>query len=348
MAAGAEWVGRGVRNNSLLVADAPPNPSYMSVHSRSKRYAEAQSSVPDKSTPLTATDPWDELPRFREALTVAGVKSVPVPQVLYHYTSADGFLGILSEGKLFASDSKFFNDSSEGEYGMSRLAPQLARFEELVDARITSIIRGLVKDRQSEPLYVVCFCDDDDVLGQWRGYSANGAGYALGIPGAALSGNGLAPLLPVRYGDAAVDDAVRAVIDWSLPEVARISAQRSKEWEVAVGNVLTAAIATLFLIVVTSKRKVFRHEQEWRLVYPQYATPSLTIDSLKFRAAEGLIVPYHEFVLPRREDGRLALSCVRCGPMRHEDRRVDGVKTRLQAIGLGDVPVLVSEAPLRR
>ena len=43
-------------------------------------------------------------------------------RVLYHYTSAPGFLGILERRCLFASDVWFLNDASEVRYAQTRMA----------------------------------------------------------------------------------------------------------------------------------------------------------------------------------------------------------------------------------
>ena len=46
-------------------------------------------------------------------------------RVLYHYTSAPGFLGILERRCLFASDVWFLNDASEVRYAQTRMAERV-------------------------------------------------------------------------------------------------------------------------------------------------------------------------------------------------------------------------------
>jgi hypothetical protein len=45
-----------------------------------------------------------------------------VPEgLIYHYTDLRGLLGILDERKLWATDIRYLNDTSEGTYGLKRL-----------------------------------------------------------------------------------------------------------------------------------------------------------------------------------------------------------------------------------
>jgi hypothetical protein len=42
-----------------------------------------------------------------------GLWAVPHPEVVWHYTSAQGLLGILDSGAIWSSDLRFLNDSQE-------------------------------------------------------------------------------------------------------------------------------------------------------------------------------------------------------------------------------------------
>lgn len=296
----------------------------------------------------TERDPWAEVPYLKDALEVSGLLNAPPDGMLYHYTSPSGLLGILPSGRVFATDAAFFNDTSEGAYGWSRLAPLLTRFHATGVPGVSKMVSDIIALRRSEPIYVACFCADGDLLGQWQGYAAGGAGYALGFRHAALAGGGLAPLLKVHYGDKEVSGVFERVIDFGLTQFASLVTARSASFTVDSRNLFTAVISTLFMATIASKKEVFRHEQEWRLALPDYAIPGFTPAHVNFRPSEGLVVPYVEVSLPTSAGGVLDLECVVCGPMRHEDRRVDGVRARLSALRLSGVRILVSEAPLRR
>src|ERR1700683_5599994 len=93
-------------------------------------------------------------------------------KALYHYTSADGLLGIMQTKKIWATSVQHLNDAQEYKYGLGLLREEL-------DARLNAE-RGprnerygeLSKSLQSEgggPIYVACLLDQGDFLSQWRG-----------------------------------------------------------------------------------------------------------------------------------------------------------------------------------
>ena len=49
-------------------------------------------------------------------------------RILYHYTNAPGFLGILERRCLFASDVWFLNDASEVRYAQTRMAERVRQY----------------------------------------------------------------------------------------------------------------------------------------------------------------------------------------------------------------------------
>lgn len=108
---------------------------------------------------------------------------VDVPPVLYHYTTAEGLLGILNEQAFWATDCEFLNDSSEMRYGLRLLDHTLREFA--VQGEHSLALRGqVIKDgrgfRPGKKPFVVCFCKRGDLLSQWHGY-AGGGGYAIGL-----------------------------------------------------------------------------------------------------------------------------------------------------------------------
>ena len=63
-----------------------------------------------------------------------------MPPVLYHYTSAEGLLGIVESGILRAGNFSYVNDASELTYGQELVTDVLS--EEIGDAP-TSLLRTL-------------------------------------------------------------------------------------------------------------------------------------------------------------------------------------------------------------
>ena len=104
----------------------------------------------------------------------------PIPSILYHYTTQQGFLGIFKEKALWASSIRHLNDSTEFNYAFdiaSRLLGNGEKFRESV----TQAKELLLTLRQALGLYIVSFSSHPDQLSQWRAYCREGSGFNIGF-----------------------------------------------------------------------------------------------------------------------------------------------------------------------
>src|SRR5450755_2950832 len=146
-----------------------------------------------------------------------------LPSVLYHYTDANGLLGILQSRKLWASDVMYLNDSKEIHYGHGLGLAFIQQFRE--DSMVyRSLRRGLgylssMINEANVNDYIVSFCAKPDLLSQWRAYGRNGTGFAIGFDRSVLDSviapmdyhNMIASLFPIVYGEALQAEAVYRV-----------------------------------------------------------------------------------------------------------------------------------------
>jgi len=218
------------------------------------------------------------------------------PEILYHYTTASGLLGILEKQSLWATDVGYLNDYMEVELSihelMDGLATEAARREEAhgldgggLRAAETTLVDHLGGGRFGP--FVASFCESGDLLSQWRGYGRGG--YALGFESAALLSlptldDGTAvELLRVEYGDEAKARMLGRVIDEAL----HLDPSVSPYWFGPL-NIALRGLATI-------KDSGFSEENEWRL----YALPRGSFTLEKSRALpSGAIAPYIEIPLP--------------------------------------------------
>jgi hypothetical protein len=132
------------------------------------------------------------------------------PARLFHYTSQEGLLGIISSRVVWATNLLYLNDSSELLYGFT-LARDVFK-SMLADKNSKSVIDflkqglGLLDVSALLPnrdYYTFCLCQRPDLLSQWRAYAASGGGYAIGFEmhdlALAASRQGFG-LFPVEYG----------------------------------------------------------------------------------------------------------------------------------------------------
>jgi hypothetical protein len=110
-------------------------------------------------------------------------------RLLYHYTSADGLLGILSTGTLWATQIRFLNDTAEFTFARDALVREAyvrsARLRHpLVKRIVTREIRRV--EHGHIPAYVVSFSERGNMLSQWRAYAPRD-GVSIGFYRGALS-----------------------------------------------------------------------------------------------------------------------------------------------------------------
>ncbi len=79
--------------------------------------------------------------------------------LLFHYRSLEGFWKLIESDSFWATNARFSNDEVEQKLGMSKMK------EAYWDAGVLPEVTDC---------YIVCFCEQDDKLSQWRGYAQNG------------------------------------------------------------------------------------------------------------------------------------------------------------------------------
>jgi hypothetical protein len=211
------------------------------------------------------------------------------PEILYHYTTAMGLMGIVQSRTLWATNAEFLNDTQELQFGRPQVleallkqADELSPDSGAFDANTSraTVMRSAAYElapggndarRQYHFVYVACFCEAGDLLSQWRSYGAPG-GYAVGFRTSQLrlvrpaeeEARGTvseeieqaATLVQVRYGDAAVEEAVTSVLQTVAPEPTGhpgvLGFHRAQ-------SVVLPALTGI-------KHAAFSEEREWRLV----------------------------------------------------------------------------------
>jgi hypothetical protein len=268
----------------------------------------------------------------------------------FHYTDYSAFASIVMKNDLWLTDACFSNDAEELEYGRSLIAEVI---QAQAEGGRTLAVRSLAKDVAAEleadarraqdsldTVYVCCFCENGDLLSQWRGYAANAGGVAIEIDPQAFSylagadnPIGVMRFWKVFYTDDEKRRRVEEVLDfWALqPDPMRAE----------------SAAATLRFFVPTFKNPRFEAEAEWRLIF----TPGPTCQiPPKFRTARGLLVPYFELVELVKifaNPEQLGIRSVCVGPGPYKDINARSVRMLLDNYGFTKAPVNRSEIPYR-
>jgi DUF2971 family protein len=252
--------------------------------------------LPDSITDVLSETMTDVLSKWTSDYTSP-------PGTLYHYTSADGMVGILKSLALWMTDIRYMNDLSELQYGNDILA-------ERIDARLAkdnfgvSVNEFLNRCRRSvgssppgAATYSTSFCQDGNLLSQWRAYRGRGGGYAIGFDFVHTLRLLDKPcvLVKMTYDQhvqvESLDDAIGVFLN--LAEPIDISTE--------VGNGLLAEVVRAFMSVTGAlisafKHPAFKEEHEWRLIYRAYSDPRINrgADMPNVRTYAGNVIPYYE------------------------------------------------------
>lgn len=277
---------------------------------------------------------------------------------LYHYTTTEGLIGIITSGQLWMTNAGFLNDSQEITYGAAKAATQLR--DKATEARVANCdqdmnnyvaealddiansiesINDPEKGRFEFP-YVASFSEERDDLSQWRGYAENG--YCIAFHRDFL-GNHLVPagenvtlgvgqniplLQKTYYGNSTeshfqeyVDLAVTALYQNGYP-----AAPPGINTYYMIKRVIAPALAL-------AKHPSFKAENEWRILLMDAA-------SLHFRSSPQGPVPYTQVNF-----GRPAIAEIMAAPGDFRDRRIRAAEELLLQNGYWSVPVTSSTAP---
>jgi hypothetical protein len=302
--------------------------------------------------------------RFGELSGAEAAADERPPDILYHYTSAEGFLGIVRSGELWATNALYLNDASE-----------LSHATGILEAELKSVPLGLLSYSAAFPMgvqryltgirldhFIVSFCEDRDLLSQWRGYGgAPGAGYSIGFSTSALQAaaarSGSSPpevctLRRAKYCLSQKREMIRARIA-ALNEILNpVAGELEPARDGDSLNLLRYQIAASFHpTLALMKHCAFEAESEWRLVRTLSKPLFLTADwPVKFRVVRGRLAPYLSipWVLqnnPSRPEVR-GIREVCCGPS-IDPEPTEVVRDLLTAWKCSGTQVLRSEAPLR-
>src|SRR5664279_4177638 len=101
---------------------------------------------------------------------------------VFHYTSAQGLLGIVPSGTVWASEASSLNDLAEVRQGWEAISRLLVSRE---DSEARQLLISLATHPLDAPheVFVLSASTAGDDANQWRLYADGGRGYALELDG---------------------------------------------------------------------------------------------------------------------------------------------------------------------
>lgn len=292
---------------------------------------------------------------------------------IFHYTSADGLIGIISSGQMWCTATHSTNDESELAFGQGIIAAEFSKVVQTLitngDSRIeTFYSRGVdvtqFADNYAELVintlfssirpYIACFCQAEEretfyngLLSQWRGYGIDG-GYAIQFNKNKLRENLIESysLEDVSYSidNQFKDKLINSIESFNIRFLTFLDEMLEFNSMIPspLSGVSKKAIECLFEYTIQTKSHHFNEEREVRLSIHD----SLISNEVKYFSRNGLIVPY-------KETDKTALDLTSCiegiiiGPSPRTADRYNSVQQLLQNNGI-IAPIRISEIPFTR
>jgi hypothetical protein len=286
--------------------------------------------------------------------------------ILHHYTDAFGLHGILSSNCLWATATQFSNDLSEIEYAVSianeiikemwigkgKMSPwELVLAEHLIKLFATPL------HTFGQP-FIVSFCEDGDLLSQWRAYGRN-SGFSLAFSqlsrrqkvGLVCKEGFRTMVKRVIYDPNKQRARLRFIFDNLIKLVNGFSFSTTTT-QAAAAHVELSLVLVLEMTdwACAVKHEAFSEEKEWRIItYPKDATlvgvKPEDYKGVSIRPTSKLLLPY--MILEPPPGKRLPLVEIRCGPSPLQEQSGRALNILLRNQGYDHVPVTFSIAPLR-
>lgn len=103
-----------------------------------------------------------------------------LPLLLYHYCTMESFLAIIQSKRIRLSNSFILNDSRENTWINNYINQAISDFKTNETEKFVDGFIELYNGYKFTP-YVSCFSKDGDSLSQWRAYSNDATGVAIGF-----------------------------------------------------------------------------------------------------------------------------------------------------------------------
>jgi hypothetical protein len=254
----------------------------------------------------------------------------PFPDALFHYTDTAGVLGIAGGNTLWATNALFLNDEGEIRHTaalVTRLYNREIERERPPENRgdITRVVRDFLHRINylnetgwfSIDAYVVCFCEAEDLLSQWRGYGDQGGGFSIGFnprillnAAETVTPNCEVSLGPILYCEREQSTRIEKAYDLVRSSLMTCAAGKSVEDADPEAQVHAEAfLREVFLYAPFFKQQTFSEEREWRMVF----TGRIPHDLTRFRQHPLGPVPYIEIPLTHGSNDS-AVTSLRIGP----------------------------------
>lgn len=275
------------------------------------------------------------------------------PELVYHYTTQTGLIGIITSRKLWATDLYYLNDSSELTYAIGVIRNELSQIQNALNPRYSEIVQRIFASLEwlaIATIYVSSFSEDGDLLSQWRAYCTSTSGFSIGFDRSRLwkaTDRQNFRLEQCIYDEhtqkqktaGLAGDLVRSILD----ELGESATQQLSTMQEIADAKARDFLPKFLEVAPILKAPYFQGEKEWRLISTDTNFRDPKID---FREGRSMIVPYFKFDLTIEQD-TLPIKEIIIGPTPHKELSRASVVELIDRNGLIDCEVKHSMIPFR-
>ena len=275
----------------------------------------------------------------------------PPPQ-LFHYTSAEGLIGIISGKTLRAGSIEYLNDAAEFRHGKEVMRTIVAtRMRDAIGDHREFFNKLASSDSvlQAEDFFVISLSEADDLLSQWRGYTPSNCGFCIGFDTQVLTkaAEELAHMQLVQCVYDAGEQTALAEAElnlWLAAWVDQQEAGRREKKDLANMAYITLHNVHESFIAAAMKNSTFAEESEWRLL-GLCRKP----ERFRFRPGKSSLIPYIELTWGKdtKAPDAQPIHSVTVGPCPDPKLAIKAVSRLLASHGLESVKVKESQIPFR-
>lgn len=263
----------------------------------------------------------------------------PPPPIIYHYTNLEGAAGIVRSRSLWLTNVHYLNDSRELKHAIDlarAVAPELmAQNRSATHYQVLSKFTHQLASFENTNICVASFCEDGDLLSQWRGYGSSGQGVCLGFSGKALAG--LGPRHSAKLLKCVYDPMMQRQV------VQNFLAYLAESYRTIESDIVPYFNSVFLQMAPALKDRAFREEQEWRIATMPVKETNKNYD---VRTGFGRLVPFYKLDFPEDQLATLVEESY-IGPSALASHNAQALGTLLRKAGL-TTTIRHSSVPYRR
>jgi hypothetical protein len=277
-------------------------------------------------------------------------------QIVWHYTNATGFLGILQSSQLYATQVSALNDAKETKHAselfgnaVKRLINERAAEPDVVQF-LSTVIAYLGENETAHTrskFFVTCFSGEEDDLSQWERYGKP-SGYAVGFFARGLQREPTSTLFRVVYEDEkhqkTAKELAEASVDFYLDGLKGERLLQPEQW---AKEFLTAWDDWVYKLAPLAKASKWKAENEYRIVHE---LKTWEFSRVRFAAKATMIARYIPLDTPSwvpRRSPLLPIAKILVGPGNNFGVTRVSVSLLLDQMGYTNIPIEASSIPLQ-